>query len=77
MVVEAKFESDQGLEGIVRIAEINIENEDGKKEYALEKEVWNKLSDKEYNTNTDEWEKECKLDISRIVGCNIEDVTVY
>lgn len=77
MVVEVKFESDQGLEGIVRIAEINIENEDGKKEYALEKEVWNKLSDKEYNTNTDEWEKECKLDISRIVGCNIEDVTVY
>lgn len=77
MVVEVKFESDQGLEGIVRIAEINIKNEDGKKECALENEVWNKLSDKEYNTNIDEWEKECKLDISRIVGCNIEDVTVY
>ena len=76
MVVKAKFESDQGLEGIVRIAEINIENEDGKKECALENEVWNKLSDKEYNTNIDEWEKECKLDISRIVGCNVKDVTV-
>lgn len=77
MVVEAKFNSDQGLEGIVRIAEIDIENEDGTKEYALEEEVWNKLSDKEYNTNIDEWEKECKLDILRIVGCNIEDITVY
>lgn len=76
MSVKVTCESDQGLEGIVRIIRVEIKDDNGSDCNEIENRVFNKLSDKEYNTNEYNWEIEVKSDISIEVGCEINDVSV-
>lgn len=76
MNVKVTCESDQGLEGIVRIMSVEIEDDDRNDCNEIEKRVFNALADKEYNTNEYDWENEVKSDISNELRCEINDISV-
>lgn len=76
MNVNVWCESDQGLLGVERITNIEIELDDGRCDNELSKQVFNKLAELEYFTEEEGWINCIKRDVAKEVGCNVADVEV-
>ena len=74
MHVKINCESDQNLLGVERIMHVEIELPDGKCNDELSMEVFNKLAEKEYFTEDDDWKKEVEQDVAEIIKCKITDI---
>ena len=76
MEIKVKCFSDQGLEGIVRICEMDIEDNKINNDKATNDKVFNVLGQKEYNTTKDNWREEVVNDIRVCIGDITEDIDV-
>ena len=68
------YESDQKLEGVVRISEVDVDDlGDSDK---VENEIFNKLAEREYFTEVPNWSDEIKKDISNLIGCSSDVIEI-
>lgn len=76
MEIKINCYSDQNLEGVVRICEVDIEDNKMNNDKAIYDKIFNMLGQKEYNTETDNWREEVVNDIRVCIGDINENIDV-